>query len=107
MPSTEDVVRELESIPARIKQNYIPIDSEWLAGLWVKLISVSNLLGTIIGVFYKPKILLPSKEDLVHYENSLLQLAVPIDTTVCKDSISLLHAYQYQLFYESVVQRRG
>jgi hypothetical protein len=106
MPSVGDVIRELESIPGQIRQEYIPVDSEWLAGLWVKLISVSNLLGTIIGVFYKPKKPLPSKDDLEQYESELLQLAVCIDTRVCRDSISTLHAYQYQLFYESAVQLR-
>jgi hypothetical protein len=102
MPSIADVVRDLESIPAQIKQDYIPVESEWLSGLWIKLISVSNLLGTIIGVFYKPGKPLPSKDALEQYENELLQLAVCVDTSAFKDSLSLLHTYQYQLFYESV-----
>ena len=72
MPSVGDVIRELQSMPAQIKQEYIPVVSEWLAGLWVKLISISNLLGTIIDVFYKPKKPLPSKIDLEQYESELL-----------------------------------
>jgi hypothetical protein len=103
MPSAEDAIRELESMPAQIRQEYIPIDSEWLASLWVQLISISDLLGRIIGVFYKPKKPLPNKIVLEQYENELLQLVVCMDTTVCKNSISILHTYQYQLFYESAV----
>lgn len=106
MPSVADVISELEFIPAHIKQEYIPAASEWLAGLWVKLIGVSNLLGTIISEFYKQEKPLPSKDDLEQYEKDLLQLAVSIDTRVYKDSLALLHTYQYQLFYELVAQFR-
>ncbi|KAE9362543.1 hypothetical protein N431DRAFT_391777 [Stipitochalara longipes BDJ] len=102
MPSVGDAIRELESIPAQIRQEYIPINSEWLASLWVKLISISDLLGRIIDVFYKPKKPLPNKIALEQYENELMQLVVCMDMTVCKNSISILHAYQYQLFYEAI-----
>ena len=102
MPSVGDAIRELESMPAQIRQEYIPIDTEWLASLWVKLISISDLLGRIIDIFYKPKKPLPNKIILEQYENELLQLVVCMDTTVCENSISILHTYQYQLFYESV-----
>ena len=106
MPTVEDVIQELEAMSTQIKQTYIPVDSEWLASLWVKLINISNLLGTIISVFYKPKNSLPSRIDLEQYEVDLKKLAVCVDMTARRGHISILHTYQYQLFYELATQSR-
>ena len=100
MPSSEDVVAELQEIPVHIRERYIPSNPEWLADLWVKLLKISDLLGTIISIFYKQEARKADQADMDLCQSRLLQCFVPIDERSLKDSISLIHTYQLQLFYE-------
>jgi hypothetical protein len=100
MPSAEDVVAELDTITLQIKARYIPLHPEWIAGLWVKLLEISELLGIIINIFYKQETKKPDSQDMEWCERQLLQCAVRTEGNRFSDTISLLHTYQLQLFYE-------
>jgi len=100
MPTAEDVVTELAKIPLPVEARYIPVKPDWLAGLWVKLVKVSDLLGTIINIFYKQDAMKPDKQDMERCENQFLHCTVQMDRNRFSDKISVLHTYQMQLFYE-------
>jgi hypothetical protein len=100
MPTAEDVVAEVDNIPLPVKTRYIPAHPEWIAGLWVKLLKISELLGIIINTFYKNETKKPGGQDMERFESQLLQCVVHQEEKRFSDTISVLHTYQLQLFYE-------
>jgi hypothetical protein len=70
MLTAEDVVTESAKIPLPVKARYIPVKPDWLASLWVKLAKVSELLGTIINIFYKQDAMKPDKQDMEKQKTS-------------------------------------
>jgi hypothetical protein len=99
MPRLEDVTQEMEAIASHVKEKYLPSYSKTAAGLWIKLLRLSDVLGTIIRVFYGSKTVKPAKEDLERCENEILRCCLSAEEKAQNDPIALFHGYQLQLFY--------
>ena len=100
MPCAEDVTKEVGLIPQSTKDKYLPTHTDRLACLWIQLLKISDILGTIIRIFYSTQRNKPNGTDMQRYEHEILQCALSDEEKGYEDSICLLHAHQLRLFYE-------
>ncbi|KFZ15702.1 hypothetical protein V502_05445 [Pseudogymnoascus sp. VKM F-4520 (FW-2644)] len=103
MPTVNDVTKELEGISCPTTRSYLPNGPEKLAGLWVKLLRISDALGTMIRVFYRLKGTKADLKDMKKCEEEILQCALSSEEKGEEDHTLLFHVHQLQLFYEATI----
>ena len=110
MPIAEDVTNELEKIPSRVHNKFLPTESTELAKMWIRLVGISVSLGNILRTHYRPKGPRPGVEDIENCAAELRSFVKGHDTSVWNDSCDVilrLHGYQLDLFYECACSLLG
>lgn len=103
MPGTADILNDLDTVPKRTRDKFVPPESEILAKMWINLVRISDNLGKILRVHYHvdgPKV---TDEDI---QNSADELRDCLTHVVIKHDTSTLvhlHVHHVELFYEATV----
>lgn len=100
LPSSEDILNNLISIPTETRDKFIPSESNMLARMWINLVKISASLGTILRIHYRVNGPKQVPDDI---EASAKELRDCKPREVLGSNAShqlLLHAYHVELFFE-------
>lgn len=104
MPSASDVLDDLSNLPETMVANYIPEDLSLLAGLWVKLIELSKLLGTVLRSSNNtPRGPCFTSSQVDALEKELLQCGIPEQVGYGWSRLATFSLYHVQLHYQALL----
>ncbi|KAF5634684.1 cutinase transcription factor 1 beta [Fusarium sp. NRRL 52700] len=103
-PTSQDVLQELDSVADDAKRRFIPADSAALTSLWLRLVRISDVLGGILRLHYRVSGPDPTMDDIDKYAQQVESLSATNSGIMDEwgDALSI-HAYQIDLFYQSVI----
>ena len=102
MPVPRDILGELEAVCTPARELFIPADSGVLASMWIRLVKISDTLGSILRVHYRASGPDPSFEDLDKYALELQGCAQESNISYDMSDALCIHAYQLNLFHQCV-----
>ena len=100
MPTAEDILKNLDTIPTRIRGSFVPAESETLSKMWINLVEISATLGHILRIHYRvngPKSII---EDIHHSAEGIQRCKPRGILKIDASDLVRLHAYHVDLFYE-------
>lgn len=102
LPQTGDILHEFADVSAAARDKFLPAPAqlEALAGMWIRLVEISALLGRILRAHYSVKGPRPSLQDIESYELELQRCAAQSESEHPMDDHVLLNKYQLELFYQ-------
>lgn len=71
MPCVGDITDDFAHLPFNVWTRYVPSDIDLMADHWIKLLTLSNILGRILAVNYRPKVLKPTFAQVQHFETEI------------------------------------
>lgn len=100
LPGPEDTA--LLSAEARFegRQRYLPGDLDTLSKVWLSLVGVTRVLGTILSTNYTAKGTKPSKEELEQSENEIRECYCLPPESFSQSRVVASHIYQFKLFFQ-------
>jgi len=107
MPVAGDILDELEAVCIPARELFIPADSHVLASMWVRLVKISDTLGSILRVHYRASGPDPSVEDIDKYAMELQGCAHEDNFSYGMSDALCIHAYQLSLFHQYVSSRQS
>ncbi|KAL3483420.1 fungal-specific transcription factor domain-containing protein [Aspergillus germanicus] len=103
LPCLADITDELDAIPSERRTEYIPYEPGTLALFWVKFVSTSISLGTVLEAHYRVGLPRAGVADLERCRRQIEQNSLDIDDAGMSDPVMNLFGYQLQLFHEATV----
>jgi hypothetical protein len=100
MPTAEDIVNNLDTIPVHIRGKFVPAESEILSKMWINLVEISATLGHILRIHYRVNGPRPLVEDLHNSAEELRHCRLGETIQDNASDLVRLHEYHVQLFYE-------
>jgi hypothetical protein len=101
MPVAEDILDEITSISIQARDKFIPAGYEMLAKMWIRLLKISDTLGSILRIHYRVNGPEPTVYDIDKYAEELQDCSQQETLADNTSDILRLHAYQIELFYQS------
>lgn len=102
VPVLGDILDELDSIDRHARIKFVPLESQALAELWIRLVRISDILGGIMRVHYRLKGPGLEVTEIDSFSNDLQSLAQSMTIpNNWNDSLGV-HARQIELFYQLV-----
>lgn len=102
MPVVQDVLAELESLTSRARAKFIPAEVHELTQMWLRLVQISDALGDVLRLHYRVGGPGPDAAEIDHLSRRLQSLTPNNAMTDLWDDNLRIHAYQTELFYQSV-----
>ena len=100
MPTAEDIIKDLDSIPVQTRNKFVPSESEMLSKMWINIVEISSTLGRILRTHYRVNGPKAMAED-IHDSAEDIRYCKPRGLHVSNRSeILRLHAFHVELFYE-------
>jgi hypothetical protein len=100
LPCLGDITNELDAIPSERRPDYIPYEPATVSLFWVKFVSISISLGTVLEAHYRVGLPRAGVADLERCRQHMEQNSQDIDDCGQVDPIINLFGYQLQLFQE-------
>lgn len=103
LPGPEDTA--FLSAEARFEgsQKYLPGDLDTLSKVWLSLVGVTRVLGTILSTNYTAKGTKPSKEELEQSENEIRECYCLPPESFSQSRVVASHIYQFKLFLQATI----
>ncbi|CZR58718.1 related to cutinase transcription factor 1 beta [Phialocephala subalpina] len=102
-PGAADILNDLDAVPKRTRDKFVPPDSEILAKMWINLVRISDNLGKILRIHYRvngPKAI---DEDIHNSADELRDCLTQVDLKYDTSILVHLHVHHVELFYEATV----
>lgn len=73
MPTTSDIIDELERLSPELRQAYIPTEMTTLANLWINYLQLTEKVENVLKLNYRPKRQPVTRTILEHYDTEIWQ----------------------------------
>ena len=100
LPTPGDILDDFVAIPSQTRDKFIPTQSEMLATMWIDFVKISAALGKILRIHYRVNGPKPNVEDINTSAEELRECKPQEILGDNTSSLSLLHAYHVDLFFE-------
>ena len=100
MPTLSDVTAEIGAMDTQTRREYIPWDPTTLARLWLRLVTISKTLGSILAIHDRVDGSKPSVSDMQGCEEDIAINAIDSVDIGHTDPMMRLFASQLRLLHE-------
>ena len=100
LPRFEDILNDLQAIPAQTRTKFIPAKSDMFAKMWINLIKISDSLGKILRIHYRVNGIKAEIGDINASYEELCSRRPQLAFTDTASELLLLHGHHVELFYE-------
>ncbi|PSN73367.1 hypothetical protein BS50DRAFT_672268 [Corynespora cassiicola Philippines] len=103
MPDAE-AEDELESLPKKLREKYLPNDLRDIGKLWTQLLNVTVVLSNVLLQQQRAQQTLPTEDEVQAAENQIRSYSDEYKTNASRkrSNLATLYAYHFEIYVESV-----